>query len=101
MKEISLVGTPEIPNQISSTESNSAFNLFQNFPNPFTSETTIQYQLPDESFVTLDIYNMAGERLQTITFDGTNTQGIRLSPGIYIYRIQTEEFTSSKRLIIQ
>lgn len=114
VKEISLVGNPVNPNQVSPlADTESGYVLYQNFPNPFLSETTIQYSLSDESSVLLKVYNLSGQEIKTlvhqkqpeglysISWDGTSNSGNRINAGIYIYTIQTDEFISSKRLIVQ
>lgn len=49
-----------------STEIAGTFELFQNFPNPFNPETFIQYYLPVANFIDLSVYNMLGQKVQTI-----------------------------------
>ena len=84
------------------------FRLEQNYPNPFNPTTTIRYGLPQESEVTLKVYNSMGREVATLvqntsrsagwhnaTFDASN-----LSSGIYIYRLQTEEQTLSDKLTL-
>ncbi|MCS7053839.1 MAG: choice-of-anchor A family protein [Ignavibacterium sp.] len=83
------------------------FELFQNYPNPFNPTTTIKFNLPVAEKVTLKIYNTLGEEVRTlidefveagshkIVFDATG-----LSSGIYIYRIQTQTHTISKKLVL-
>ena len=69
-----------------------------NFPNPFNCSTTIQYQIPSESFVSIDIYDISGNKLKTLLrkkqqagiyscrFDGSE-----LASGVYFSRITTEK----------
>ena len=88
------------------------FNLYQNFPNPFNPETKIQYQLPKESFVTLVVYNMLGKKIRTlvnekqvigrhtITWDGRDDNGKRVSSGIYMYKMNTQNFIKTKKMIL-
>jgi hypothetical protein len=83
------------------------FQLFQNYPNPFNPTTTINYAIPQDGTVTLKIYNALGAEVMTlvnetqskgrykVTFDAS-----RLSNGIYLYRIQSGNFFSSKKMIL-
>ncbi|HLG33072.1 MAG TPA: T9SS type A sorting domain-containing protein, partial [Ignavibacteriaceae bacterium] len=81
--------------------------LEQNYPNPFNPNTTIKYSIPEDGFVKLAVYNLLGEEVTTLV---NNTQkagryevgfdGSELSSGVYIYRIETSNFTSSKKLML-
>lgn len=84
------------------------FSLEQNYPNPVSGETVIPFEIPTETFVSLKIYNnvgteikeLAGEKYQagkhTATF---NTR--ELPEGIYIYTLKTDDYTSSRKMIIE
>lgn len=75
------------------------FQLEQNFPNPFNPTTTIYYQLPADSRVTLKIYDILGREVKTLVeeqksagyynvmWDATNSSGNKVSSGAYVYRI--------------
>ena len=90
------------------------FALSQNYPNPFNPTTTIRYDIPVSSMVTLTVYNVLGQRVaiplnnqfveeghQTATFDARN-----LASGAYFYRIdakeigQEKEFHSVKKMML-
>jgi len=81
------------------------FQLFQNYPNPFTRMTTIRYALPEAGPVKLDIYNVLGEHIASL-FNGyrspgiydVNYNGTALSPGVYLYKIQTGKYQSVKMM---
>ena len=88
------------------------FSLTQNYPNPFNPTTTIQFSLPTQTSVRLDIYNMLGQRVKTLVADemlqagnydvvwnGTNDQNITVPSGMYIYRITAGNFVASKRMM--
>ena len=88
------------------------FALFNNYPNPFNPVTNITYDIPEVSDVTLEIYNVMGQRVRTlatgshepgryqIMWNATNDYGQGLSSGMYIYRIQAGDFVSVKKLVL-
>ncbi|MFC1555646.1 FlgD immunoglobulin-like domain containing protein [candidate division KSB1 bacterium] len=88
------------------------FALKQNYPNPFNPETIIQYELPKVADVTLKIYNIFGQEVKTLInetkpagyhqaiWDGTNNSGVKISSGIYFYRIQAGEYTAARKMIL-
>jgi len=85
--------------------------LFNNYPNPFNPTTTIKYGIPVHSKVTLKIYDILGREIKTLVdeikdagyhsvlWDGRNDNGRTVSTGVYIYRIQTNNFTNSKKML--
>ena len=89
-----------------------AFALYQNYPNPFNSSTVIKYDLPEASIVVLKIYNLFGQEIKTlanelqtagekkILWNGLNVQGQKVSSGIYVYKIKTESFSKSNKMIM-
>jgi photosystem II stability/assembly factor-like uncharacterized protein len=82
-------------------------SLRQNFPNPFNPTTTIEFSLPHTSFVRLGVFDISGEEVATLVSQNLpagihhatwNAQG---SPsGIYFYRLQTNSFTETKKLLL-
>ncbi len=83
------------------------FTLGQNYPNPFNPTTRIEYSVPVKSHVTLKIYNMLGQEVMTL-FNGmqqagkyvATVDGTRLVGGVYFYRLQAENVTLSKKLVL-
>ena len=77
----------------------SKFTLEQNYPNPFNPSTSIQFSIPCQTKVELNIYNIMGKKVRTLVnstystgnyntvWDGTNDNGISVSSGIYFYQI--------------
>jgi hypothetical protein len=84
------------------------FQLKQNYPNPFYQSTTIKYNLRISDNVLLKIYDPAGQELETLV-NGYQSNGEynitwypkELQGGIYFYRLQTNEFSETKKLILQ
>jgi len=88
------------------------FALHQNYPNPFNPVTTIRYDVPEQSMITISIYNVLGQRVRELVntehapgyyrviWDGTNANGRPVTSGMYIYRITAGDYVSSKRLVI-
>lgn len=92
------------------------FALHQNYPNPFNPTTTIRYAIPVSedggAHVVLEIFNIAGQRVRTlvdaeqkpsnysVTWDGLDDNGKRVGSGIYVYRIRTNNFVASQRMIL-
>lgn len=83
------------------------FALSQNYPNPFNPQTTIQYGVPKNSYVTLKVYSVLGEEVVTLE-DGFKEAGYHqisfdartMSSGMYFYRLQAGEFTDIKRMLL-
>ena len=87
-------------------------SLSQNYPNPFNPETTIQYNIPIRSHVTIEVYNILGQKIRTLvdelksvgdfqtTWDGNDSNGVKVSTGIYFYRFRAGDFTETKKMII-
>jgi hypothetical protein len=85
------------------------YKLNQNYPNPFNPSTIINYQIPEEGFVTLKIYDILGKEVKTLVnenkpagnynihFDASSASG-GLASGIYIYRLTAGSFISTKKM---
>ncbi|GEM_PF-5481878 len=90
------------------------FHLHANHPNPFNQETTIQYDLPRASRVSLRVYNVQGQEIanlnlvygelpagrHAVRWNGMNTDGTPVPSGIYIYRIRAGEYTASRKMVL-
>ncbi|QQS37911.1 MAG: T9SS type A sorting domain-containing protein [Ignavibacteriales bacterium] len=88
------------------------YSLEQNYPNPFNPETKIRYAIPEPGFVTVKIYRVDGELVKTlsenyksagryeITWDGTNNFSQKVSSGVYFYRLQANDFSQVKKMIL-
>ena len=83
------------------------YSLSQNYPNPFNPSTKIKFTLPKKEFVTLEVFNTIGQKIETllnqvmktgqheVEFDAQN-----LSSGIYYYRIEAGEFQDVKKMVL-
>ena len=85
----------------------SEFELDQNYPNPFNPTTTIGYQLPASSFVTLKIYDVLGRIVATLVNESQNAgphevvfSASNLPSGVYFYRITAGAHSAVKRLML-
>jgi hypothetical protein len=88
------------------------FAIHQNYPNPFNPTTTISYDLPKRSQVTLGIYDLLGKQIKTLVnqsqdagnriavWDGTDDLGRPVSAGVYLYQIQAGEFTQTRKMLL-
>jgi hypothetical protein len=83
------------------------FKLEQNFPNPFNPSTTIQYQLPQDSKVTLKVYDILGSEVATLVneeqevgYKEVRFNGSLFSSGIYIYRLVSGDYLSVKKMMM-
>jgi hypothetical protein len=93
------------------------FALFQNFPNPFNPETWVPYQLAQDAFVTVRIYNLKGQLIRTIAlgqksagtyltrdravyWDGRDNIGAKVVSGMYFYTLQAGKFMATQRMVV-
>jgi len=83
------------------------FSLSQNYPNPFNPSTIINYQLAINSSVTLKIYDALGNEVQTLVNEKQNAgsysvdfNAASLPSGIYFYKLVTEKFSETKKMIL-
>lgn len=83
------------------------FSLYQNNPNPFNPATTISYDLPEDGFVSLKIYNTLGNEIATLMNDyktagsySVNWDASNLSSGLYFYRMQAGKFSATKKMLL-
>ena len=87
------------------------FFLSQNYPNPFNPITNIKYEIPKKSKVEINVYDISGQRVKTLVneikvpgywstyWDGSNNFGQRVSSGMYLYTIVTNDYKKSRKLI--
>ena len=84
----------------------------QNYPNPFNPTTTLEYHLFRDSFVDISVYDMLGNKIKSLVhknqisgsksvqWNATNSQGEPVSAGVYLYKIQANSFSQTKKMIL-
>ncbi len=89
-----------------------SFTLKQNYPNPFNPVTEISFTLPVASHTRLDIYNIMGQKVvtlvdrrlsagdHTVKWNGLDEKGEPVASGIYLYHLQADDFTASKKMVL-
>jgi hypothetical protein len=87
-------------------------SLAQNFPNPFNPSTTIKFDLKDKGLVSLKVYNVAGQLVRTLVnevrpagsyevpWNGLNDRGSAVASGIYFYKMETNGFSATKKMVM-
>jgi len=81
--------------------------LHQNYPNPFNPLTTIPFDLPIRSLVTLTVFNMLGQSVSTLVngeqaagYHEVKFEGNKLASGVYLYRMQAGSYVETKKLLM-
>ncbi len=97
-----LVGIPEVKNNIPDK-----FGLMQNYPNPFNPVTKIRYQITNNNYVSLKVYNALGKEIVTLVDEYKNAgkyevifDGSKLSSGTYFYRIKAGDYSETKKMTL-
>ncbi|MFC2088910.1 T9SS type A sorting domain-containing protein [Calditrichota bacterium] len=83
------------------------FALKQNYPNPFNPSTKIKYDLPKSSKVKIEVFNLIGQKIKTLLNKHTPAgshevefNGTDISSGVYFYKIETEKFIDTKKMVL-
>ena len=88
-----------------------AYDLNQNFPNPFNPTTTISFTIPENETISLKIYDILGRNVRTlveggyaagsynIVWDATDMSGNTVSAGVYFYTIKAGSYVETKRML--
>ncbi|MCH7772308.1 MAG: T9SS type A sorting domain-containing protein [Bacteroidetes bacterium] len=101
-ENLSPVGIEAISNEIPIE-----FSLSQNYPNPFNPVTAIRFAIPQSSYVSLEVFNALGEKVEVLVFEELSAGTYKyewnaedLTSGIYFYRLTTGSFSESKKMIL-
>ena len=98
---------PPVIASVQRTLTPAQYRLAQNYPNPFNPSTTIQFSIAQQSHVKLEVFDMLGQRIATLTdgerpagdyserFDGT-----RVASGVYLYRLRAGSFTATRKMLL-
>ena len=85
---------------------------YQNYPNPFNPITSIRYDLSEDAFVNITVYDMLGNVIKTLVngsrtagsntveWDATNTKNKTVSAGLYVFAIQSGELKQTKKMLL-
>ncbi len=109
--------TNDVVGHVVGIENNTAalpeqFELQQNYPNPFNPLTTIRFNVPQTTQLTLNVYNMLGQKVKTlysgtantgshsVQWDATNDFGNKVGSGIYFYQITGENISITKKMVL-
>lgn len=105
--DLSIVGLEESQNQVVEK-----FYLAQNYPNPFNPTTQIKYSIKELGNYELTVYNMLGEKIRTLVssklspgtysvdWEGKNELGTTVASGIYFYRLNGENLSITKKMVL-
>ncbi|MDB9884467.1 T9SS type A sorting domain-containing protein [Candidatus Marinimicrobia bacterium] len=88
------------------------FALHENYPNPFNPSTTLRFDLPEVSNITLTIFNMLGQKIRTydmqsaaagyhtLKWNATNDYGYPVGAGVYLYQLQSKDFVKTRKMVL-
>jgi hypothetical protein len=112
--KINIVPTEDVPpsppeKQVSDRKSSvpTMYNLEQNYPNPFNPVTSFMFQLPQETYVTLKVFNVLGTEVAAIVDERKEVgsymiqwEAGKLASGVYFYRLQAGNYVNIKKLVL-
>jgi len=88
------------------------FTLYHNYPNPFNPITSLRYDLPEDGFVNITVYDMSGRIIKTlvnssqtagyksIKWNATDNRNQSVPAGVYLYKIEFEKFVATRKMIL-
>jgi hypothetical protein len=84
-----------------------SYLLYQNYPNPFNPITTIRYELPQDGVVTIEVFDILGQKVKTLLNEFKRADryevtfnSVGLASGVYIYRLKVNDFITSKKMVL-
>jgi len=89
-----------------------ATSLKGNYPNPFNPSTTIEFYLMESAYVTLDVYNVMGQKVtalinsrmeagyHSVAWDGKDNGGNSVASGAYFYKLSADDYSSVKKMLL-
>jgi len=104
--QISDINNPSYPNSL-------RCGLAQNYPNPFTTATTIKYSLPKDDQVSLSVYTLTGRNIKQLVagkkgagnysavWDGRNEAGQAVPAGVYVYKLVSGKYQETRRMVVK
>jgi hypothetical protein len=109
-----IVTTNPLPTAVESADSPVpyTFSLSQNYPNPFNPSTTVEYQLAHTTNVSIVVYDVLGKEIRTlvdgkkkaglytVSWDGTDNAGSRVSSGVYFYKMAALGYTKIQKMML-
>ena len=108
LKQVDIDGTFEYSDQVEANlGAPNKYELNQNFPNPFNPMTSIQFNIPQDNQVRLNVFNVLGEKVAELLNDNisagyhsVNFDASHLNSGIYFYKLETNNFTQIRKMML-
>jgi len=107
--QLNLMTTPIVENLPSGTDNSfpPTFSLYQNYPNPFNPKTTIEFDLPKSTRVTVKVFNLLGEEVATLLStslpSGSHSvewDASKMTSGVYLYRLQADDYVETRKMVM-
>jgi len=109
---ITVTGPPTEVKDVNQGQRPESYSLSQNYPNPFNANTQISFALPKSGKTRLEIFNILGQKVNTladeymtagykiVNWDGRDERGMEVPSGIYFYRLRSENFLQTKKMLM-
>jgi len=101
LKLVRFVSVDDEPNGVPTK-----FVVYQNYPNPFNPSTKIRFELPEDANVTIDVYNVVGEKVTTLLngnlkrgYHEVNFDAAGLQSGVYFYKVNAGKYSTVKKML--